>query len=151
MATGIWNYSGGPKHYIIRNGTVLNGNIVSLAKKGMSSSSFSPDTPPYSTEDGYIQFGWTSALSSGSGVGMVYIDQKVDFSAYTKLCYKGQFVFNTTGSFSYGNCAFECWTDIGTYVHDYKIFQLPINCTTNTDSNAGISNNWKGTFEIDLT
>ena len=144
--------SGGKsRKYIIRDGIVKIGSIVSEAKKGTSSSGFTPAQPPYSIETGYISFGWTSGLSSGYTVGVVYIDQKVDFSAYTKLCYKGRFVFNTTGSFSYGNCAFDAWTSIGTYARDNEVFQIAINCATNLDTNAALATDWTGVREIDLT
>lgn len=142
---------GKSRKYIIRDGVVKIGSIVSEAKKGSSSSSFTPAQPPYSIETGYISFGWTSGLSSGYGAGVVYIDQKVDFSAYTKLCYKGRFVFNTNGSFSYINCSFESWTDIGTYAHDNQIFIFPINCANNPNSNAALSTDWTGVREIDLS
>ena len=143
MASGMFSLPGSRKVYLLRDGVEIGDQLVSVAKKGCSSSSFVATAPPVTRNTGSIFAGWTSNLSSTSA-GVVYLPTSVNLSNYKKLFIKGIFNFNASGSFNAINLVLCAWTSIGTYADDNRIFRVsPLggsdsNFTGNSSINASL-------------
>ena len=115
---------GAARKYLVKDGVTVNGNLVALGMKSSSSSSFSASTPNITQGTGVATLGWTALASSGTyRAGIVYCDELVDLSQFSRLYLYGTWNFYTTASFSQVNLSYNLWASIGNYQNENRLVQ----------------------------
>ena len=130
--------SGTPRKYLVKDGVTVNGNLVAKALKASSASGLPAGQPNIAQGTGQVTLGWTSlGTSSLAGAGIVYCDEPVDLSQFTKLFLFGTWNFYCTAGFGQFNLAYNLWTSIGTqYQTDNNLRQTSASGMTAPNGSA---------------
>lgn len=144
--------SGTPRKYLVKDGVAVNGNLVALGMKASSSSSFGATAPTISYGQNLVSVGF---LASGSdGAGIVYCDEAVDLSQFSRLYLSGRWQLYTTSSFSQSNISYNLWAAIGSYQNENRLAQIPASglyTTSGGDFNSAAKLDTTSILLLDIT